>query len=356
MRVGIFDPYLDDVGGGEKYMLTIAEYLSNNHEVSVFWNSQEDLEKAKKRFSLDLDSVKLSKNIFDKKISFISRYKASKKYDVIIFLSDGSLPFISSKLFIHFQRPMEHVSLSVFDRFKIKRVKDFFCNSIFTKDFIDSVYKVNSKVIYPPVALHPKNLKKQNVILHVGRFRPFDKTNGSEDFKKQNIMIDTFREMVNNGLKGWRFLLAVSVNEEDKKVFGELREKIKDYPIEFEVNRKNDELWDFYSTAKIYWHASGYGEDLEKNPEFAEHFGISTVEAMGAGAVPVVFNAGGQKEIVEDEVNGFTWNSLDEFKERTLDLINSDKLLNKLSVNAKKRAEYFSKEAFCGKIEKMLNE
>ena len=68
-----------------------------------------------------------------------------------------------------------------------------------------------------------------------------------------------------------------------------------------------------YKLAKIYWHASGFGEDLETHPEKAEHFGITTVEAMINGLVPIVIDAGGQKEIVvqdrwvfmEDQKNYF---------------------------------------------------
>jgi glycosyltransferase involved in cell wall biosynthesis len=356
MNIGVYDPYLDDVGGGEKYMLTIAEFLSKNHDVSVFWNNHEDFEKAKKRFSLDLSNVKIKSNIFDSKTSFLSRFKTSKKYDAVILLSDGSIPFVSSDLYIHFQRPMEHIKLKPFTRHKIKRVKSFFCNSAFTKKFIDKTYKVDSAIIYPPVEIHPKKVKKQNVILHVGRFRPFDKTNGAADYKKQNVMIDVFKEMVSAGLKGWKFILAVSVNDQDLEVFKDLKKGSKNYPIEFEVNKKNDELWNYYSKSKIYWHASGYGEDLSKNPEYAEHFGISTVEAMGAGAVPVVFNAGGQKEIVENGINGFSWDTLGEFKQKTQDLIYSEKLMDNLSKKAMIKSKDFSKDSFCVKVGQMINE
>ena len=121
-------------------------------------------------------------------------------------------------------------------------------------------------------------------------------------------MINAFKEMVTKGLKDWKFVLAVSVQKKDETEFEVMQKAAKGFPIEFLVNKSNDELWDIYSKAKIYWHASGFGEDLEKNPEYAEHFGISTVEAMGAGAVPVVINAGGQTEIVADGENGFLWN------------------------------------------------
>ena len=36
MKIGIFDPYLDDLGGGEKYMMKIAQCLGKNHDVSIF--------------------------------------------------------------------------------------------------------------------------------------------------------------------------------------------------------------------------------------------------------------------------------------------------------------------------------
>jgi hypothetical protein len=39
MKIGIYSPYLDTVGGGEKYMLTIAEGFSKENNVDVFLDS-----------------------------------------------------------------------------------------------------------------------------------------------------------------------------------------------------------------------------------------------------------------------------------------------------------------------------
>ena len=61
---------------------------------------------------------------------------------------------------------------------------------------------------------------------------------------------------------------------------------------------------DLYGRASIFWHAAGLGEDPERHPDRYEHFGITTVEAMSAGAVPVVIDAAGQVEIVEHGANG----------------------------------------------------
>ena len=64
------------------------------------------------------------------------------------------------------------------------------------------------------------------------------------------------------------------------------------------------ELRDLYARASIFWHAAGLGEDPERHPDRYEHFGITTVEAMSAGAVPVVIDAAGQVEIVEHGAYG----------------------------------------------------
>src|SRR5437868_702432 len=93
MKIGIYDPYLDSLGGGEKYMLSVACCLSEEHEVSVFWHDASILEKAHEKLNLDLSKVKTEKSIFAPNITTFKRLDESIKYDMIFFLSDGSIPF-----------------------------------------------------------------------------------------------------------------------------------------------------------------------------------------------------------------------------------------------------------------------
>lgn len=354
MKIGIYNPYLDDLGGGEKYMMSIAECLSKNHGVTVFWDRKADIDELLQRFSLDLSRVKLAKNIFSRRVNIFERLLSTIGFDAIIVLSDGSIPFsLSKKLFVHFQAPILNANINTLrNKIKIARVNKFFCNAYYTKFYVDKEFGIDSVVLYPPVNMHTKEVKKENIILHVGRFRVKKVKIG--DYKKQDVMIDAFKKMVKKGLEKWRFVLAVGVTDEDRVLFSSSQEIAKGFPIEFLVNRNNQELWDIYSRAKIYWHASGYGEDLEKHPEYAEHFGISTVEAMGAGAVPVVIKAGGQKEIVKDGKNGFLWDTLEELQEKTLRLVHDQILWDRLSKEAKKRAQFFSGRRFCEELEKII--
>jgi len=356
MKIGLYDPYLDTLSGGEKYILSVASCLSSQHEVFIFWDKDKEVsikQTAFKKLGIDLSSVKFYKNIFSKDTSLMSRFFDSRKFDAIVYLSDGSIPFLWTKLFLHFQFPIEWVDgKSIKTRIKLFFVKKIFCNSYFTKNFIDKKLNVESEVLYPLVDLRTiKDMKKENVILHVGRF---DVDFHESNFKKQDVMINIFKKMVDKGLKNWEFKLIVGVKDKDKEKLNKLRKMSGGYSIELMENISNKELWEYYSKAKIYWHATGYGEDLQKYPEKAEHFGISTVEAMGAGCVPVVFNAGGQKEIVENDKNGYLCNNIEDFIAKTNGLIKEEKLLKKMSIASIKRSEMFSGNRFCNELEKII--
>jgi glycosyltransferase involved in cell wall biosynthesis len=353
MRIGIYDPYLDDLGGGEKYMLTLAQCLSDSNSVTIFWDKQEDLRRVAQRFSLDISKITLKKNIFSSNYSFFQKCIDSFNYDAIIVLSDGSIPFVlSKKLFIHFQQPMPSIKVSLTNSLRKIRVASFFCNSLFTKSFIDREFGINSRVVYPPVDIAFSKNKKENIILHVGRFRIIN--NELRDYKKQGLMVDVFKKMVDLGLKNWKLILTVGLRKEDREKLNQLQKNTQGYPVEFLVNLSNSELKKIYSKSKIYWHASGYGEDLNKNPELAEHFGISTVEAMGAGCVPVVINAGGQKEIVQDGKSGYLWDTLEDFIAKTESLTKDEEKWEKLSKGAIERSRIFAGDRFCKDIQGLI--
>ncbi len=356
MRIGIYDPYLDTLSGGEKYMLSIASCLSSEHEVFIFWDKEKEAEirqKAYEKLGIDLAKIKFYPNIFRKTIPTVFRLVESMKFDAIIYLSDGSIPLVGAKLFVHFQFPIEWVKgKSLNTRFKLLLVKRIFCNSLFTKHFIDRKLHIKSEVLYPPVNIKtPNDIKKENIILHVGRF---DIDRNESNYKKQDVMVRIFKKMVDRGLKGWKFIIVVGVKDGDRNEFNKLQEMTKDYQIQVVENPSIQILWEFYGKAKIYWHATGFGEDLQRYPEKAEHFGISTVEAMGAGAVPVVVNAGGQKEIIEDGKSGFLWKDLEDFITKTDNLIKDKRLLERMSDNAIERSRIFGGDRFCKELKNII--
>jgi len=356
MKIGLFDPYLDTLGGGERYILTLAEYcLAKGHCVEIFWPEKETLEKASARFNLKFAGLQYNTQLyrlFSKANGFWQKQKLTKSYDLIIHLSDGSLPFLfAKKNIIHFQVPFTQASQTIWrsslNKIKLRRINEIVCNSFFTKKFIDQEFGVQSQVVYPPVAIRQfLPGKKEKIILSVGRF------DSPLHAKKQSVLLDVFKKMRRAGLKNWQLVLVGGSRRDDN--VKELKKKAKRQPIKILTNVDFKTLQDLYAKARIYWHAAGFGINEEKNPEKVEHFGMTTVEAMAAGCVPVVCAKGGQKEIVDQAINGFLWQKKKDLLRYTQELISNEKLYQRMSQRARQKSKQFSKKVFCQQFEKLI--
>ena len=231
-------------------------------------------------------------------------------------------------------------------------------NSKFTSNWINSYWKRSSYILYPPVnpIFFSKGIKK-NIILNVGRFY------AGSHHKNQSLLIDVFKEMVSQGLDQWEFHLAggglyedIHIRQMEKKYLEELFIKAAGFPIKIHLDLPITDLVDLYGESSIYWHATGYGQKEKQEPIKMEHFGLTTVEAMASGCVPVVFGAGGQKEIVENNRNGFCWSRIDELKEKTWRLVSDNSLRTLLSEKASQDAEKFNTRHFNDRLQHSLDQ
>ncbi len=357
MKIGIYSPYLDTSGGGERYMLTIGETLSKDHQVDVFLDLHlqtldimQVLRKNSELLDLDLSKINFIKAPFGKGSNFLQRLSFLKKYDVLFYLTDGSIFFSSAKKnILHIQSPIKVKNNSLWKNIKSSSWDLIIYNSNFTKQNCEKYWKIKSNVIYPPVDIHIfKPGKKIKQILTVGRFFGYLKD------KKHKLMIGAFKKIADSGkINDWSFHLAGGAGEGDEEYVKELEKEAKDYPIYFHPNLPFEDLKMLYSESSIYWHASGFGET---DPTRMEHFGITTVEAMASGCVPVVINAGGQTEIVDNEKNGLLWNTPEDMENQTLKLINNQKLMSDLSKKAVEKSQDFSKEKFMNQINRLVKD
>jgi glycosyltransferase involved in cell wall biosynthesis len=161
-------------------------------------------------------------------------------------------------------------------------------------------------------------------------------------------MVAAFRQMEAAGLGGWEYHCVGGLRDTPahRAYFERLGAQGSGGGVRLAANLGRGELKRLFERASIFWHASGYGHDEDADPVRAEHFGISTAEAMAAGCVPVVVNRGGQREIVEHGVSGFLWETLEELKDYTGRLVADDALRSRMSEAARARAARFSREAF----------
>ena len=314
----IVSPYLDHLGGGERYMLTCGQALeSMGYEVFIGWDNLESINNITKLLAIDL-----KRPVLDQKIkslyhnaSPLAMFLATRPYDVVVYLSDGSIPLLGGKInLLHMQVPFHNVGgSSLKNKLKLKTIKRVIVNSNFTKSIVDQEYGFDSYVLYPPVPQNKNMQKKDKIILSVGRFEPY------LNVKKQDVLINTFKK-ISHDLPDWKLVL-VGGSVEDGWI-EKLRSMADGYNIELLPNAKYETLIELYGRAKIYWHAAGYGVDQTKSPELVEHFGISTVEAIAAGALPLVYKAGGQTEIIKTDK--LLWQTEDELIAKTKILVEAN--------------------------------
>jgi glycosyltransferase involved in cell wall biosynthesis len=221
----------------------------------------------------------------------------------------------------------------------------FVVNSCFTGEWVRKRWRIVPTVLlYPPVHVKCPPAEKENIILSVARFE----IGGS---KKQHELIRAFEELRQAEpelVAGWRLVL-VGGSLPDNSYLDEIQAQTRKgaAPVEIRVNVAHEELAGLYARAKIFWHACGLNET---SPHLIEHFGMTTVEAMQNNCVPIVFDGGGQREVVEHEKSGYRFARLDDLCRYTLGLIASPDLLVQLQENAYQRSQVFARERFEGYV------
>ena len=215
--------------------------------------------------------------------------------------------------------------------------------SEFSRRWMNHYWDRNGPLLFPPVdtswALPGA---RRPAIIAVGRF-----FRGTHE-KKHGVMIDEFIRMRREGLDGWTLHLVgqQSQRDIDREYTRELQQQAVGQPIEFHIDATFQELQRLYGEARIYWHAAGHGEHASRNPVRFEHFGITVVEAMASGTVPVAIDRGGLPEIITHGVDGFRWSTTRELREYTWSLVRDGDLWTRMSEASHLASQRFNVAAF----------
>jgi len=300
---------------GKKYIVKFIIFIDKFYKKGL-----EDLKINISDSDIIKKTVKIMHNCNTVKFQFVIRPKRSTAFLRILLSNNlnntyllfpkilpGWLPNIIYK--IVYERIYSRLRAGLFINVK-ERLKSYdliFANSSFTKLWVKKYWNRDAQILYPPVKLllnSQVRLAKNNQICSVGRF--FMRGHG----KKQEIMIRAFKLFYDAGFKSWSLHLVGGVGNEPGSLhfLNTLIKKSEGYPIHFHVNASRKVVEKILSTSKIYWHATGYGENERKDPIKFEHFGIAPIEAISAGCIPLLYKGGGLKELIP--LLGYTENNL----------------------------------------------
>jgi len=379
LRISIYnEPAGSGIGGSEFVAALLAETLAKDHQVDLFHRIPSlTAEKFAANSGTTLDNVRLhyvTKPDLNPKSrrNPLAHYRELQKiqaelsegYDIFVAIMHDVPPFSHAKkgalitLFpaptapyvkpegrvdakLALRRPGKYIYQSWAWKKRMEGYGLKTAISDFSRVWAKRRWGIDCTIVYPPVNTSFSHVDKEKSILSVGRFA----LKGQGHRKNQEEMLETYGRLEN---LGWKYFCAGGLGDTPahQAYFEQLSALAAKSGAAVVTNLPRNELTSLYERSSIFWHASGYGQDQNVQPELVEHFGISTVEAMAAGCVPVVINKGGQSEIVEHEVSGFVWETLDELKNYTARLISDDNLRLQISAAARKRAQTFSREMF----------
>lgn len=223
---------------------------------------------------------------------------------------------------------------------RLKSYQKIICHSEFVKKWIKNYWQRDAHVLYPSVDLlfdkyDLSKIKKKNWICSVGRF--FTLGHG----KKQEILVQAFKKLYHQGLNDWQLHLVGGIGNEPSSIefLQYLKKQAKGYPIYFHLNVSKKKVEEILLKSKIYWQATGYKENENKTPIKFEHFGIAPIEAISAGCIPILYNGGGMKEVIEKifpDKDNYLFSLLNELINKTKNAINKNKNSDYFKVNNQK--------------------
>jgi len=160
--------------------------------------------------------------------------------------------------------------------------KLFFANSKFTADAVKSEFGLTPYILYPPISTDlldyngtESDDQRDNTVITVARISA-----------EKNLKIIPYIAKLTSNISFTIVGLLDSIQE-----FNSLIRLINELGVSDKVkiltNIKRNDLKRILRTSKVYLHTS-----------VNEHFGISIVEGMASGCIPIVHNSGGPKEFV----------------------------------------------------------
>jgi len=265
-------------------------------------------------------------------------------------LNADSIPIPAQICYVHF--PYFGIGENINLRSKIRKMvhlwslricKLVFVNSTYTKNILchtdrDICGKVYA--LYPPIPIRPMDKnnfiesisKRRNIVLTVSRF-------------SREKRIETIIDIAKNVNEG-EFIIVGSLADNNYYIYlKRIIEKERVHNIRLQPNVSFEELHSLRTKSKVYLH-----------PMPHEHFGISIIEAMASGCVPIVHKSGGSwYDILErEETYGYAYSSVNEATIKIQTLLSDPNHYLEKALLALERSKAFIYEKFSESLRELL--
>jgi glycosyltransferase involved in cell wall biosynthesis len=352
LQIGIIHPFFDVMGGAEQTTLSLIEKLKTTQNITTLYTVEPPKISEALNFKFHLIKKKNFPTLwrYQRMKEVKKLFSESQKNDIVIVMG-GSLLLEKSnvgKMIVYchstfteeddFSKARFRGVKGIYYRIIQNNVKNsiscmneknvrLITNSEYTREEIRKRFGKDSSVVYPPVNISKflkffDSIKQKNVIT-ISRYSPEKKLDDAIDIVKSSSLPYV--------------LIGNAKYRSQLELFEKLKRKTSQSNIELGCNLPYSEIEKVLVSSKVYFHTS------------KETFGISVVEAISAGCIPVVPNNSAHKETVPFEE--LRYNGKDDAMRKLQDAMSGkyDNLRNDL----KNHIQKFSAESF---QEKMLRE
>jgi glycosyltransferase involved in cell wall biosynthesis len=276
-------------------------------------------------------------------------------YDLVID-TQSNIPYNADISYIHFpaivdytlwgSRGFKRISRLAYSYLISKLCKSggpklILTNSSWTAKWVLKAYGniASISVLHPPVDVKyfsevSNKYPREKIIITISRFTPE---------KNLDLIVDLAKKIPN-----YEFIIAGSTSKYSGSVIRDILIRAKKLGIKnlkIYTNLPKDKLRELLSEARYYLH-----------PPFPEHFGISVVEAMSAGCIPIVYRDGGVwYDVVSKVADTLGYNTIDEIVRIVEFLDNNEDTHMRLRERSIKVSKFFSYDNFKHKLLQHVN-